>query len=76
MALANNDIEITAIRRSFGKSKTGETVPAYEIHFTIRKTGDYVATVPIAGFTLNGAMDAIVAIAAPIADLLDTYPTK
>ena len=74
MPLANNDVHVTAIRRTFVKSQTGDTVPGYEIHFTIRGQGDYTAGIPIQGFDALKAMSAIKAVAEPIVDLLDTFP--
>ena len=76
MPLANNDIHVTAIRRSYAKDSRGETVPGFEIHYSIRQNGDFTVTVPIAGFTVAKAMEAIAAQATQLVELLDTYPGK
>lgn len=74
--LANTDVHVTAIRRSFGKDHRGETVPAFEIHFSIRGQGDFTASVPIATFSAEKGMVAVKAVAEPIVELLDAFPGK
>jgi len=74
--LANNDVHVTAIRRTFVKDQRGETVPGYEIHFSIRGQGDYTAGLPIKEYSAEKAMGAIKAIAEPIVDTFDMFPGK
>lgn len=76
MPLANNDIHVTAIRRSYAKDNRGETVPAYEIHFSIRGQGDYTASLPIKDFNTQRTMEAIAAVATPIIEILEMFPGK
>lgn len=76
MPLANNDVHVTAIRRTFVKSQTGDTVPGYEIHFTFRGQGDYTCGLPIQGYSAEKAMAAIKAVAEPLAETFDMFPGK
>jgi hypothetical protein len=71
VALTNQDVKTTAIRRTWVRDSKGENVPGYEIHFTIRGMGDYTASLPIQGFSAVKAMESIAAVASPIVDLLD-----
>lgn len=76
MPLANNDVHVTAIRRTFVKDARGETVPGYELHFSIRGHGDYTAGLPIKDYSAMRAMEAIKAVAEPIVDTFDMFPGK
>lgn len=75
MPLANADIHVTAIRRTIVRQGT-DNVPGYELHFTIRGQGDYTCSLPIKGYSLDAAMDAIREVAEPIVQTLDTFPGK
>lgn len=76
MPLANNDVHVTLIRRTYVRDQTGSNVPGYDLHFTIRGQGDFVASLPIQGYSAEKAMQAIAAIATPIVETLDAFPGK
>lgn len=74
MAVNATDIALTRIVRSFGRDESGQNVPIYEIHFTIRGDGDFVAAVPISRYTAQNAQTAIYKVADPIIQTLDMFP--
>ena len=54
--------------------ETGQLVESYVLHFSIRGQGDYVAIVPVSGYTKAIAEAAIIAVAEPIVETLDAFP--
>lgn len=67
------DINLTRIVRGYGKDESGQNVPVYEIHFTIRGQGDFIAALPIARYNAANAQRAIYAVADPIIETMDMF---
>jgi hypothetical protein len=70
--LKPGDVKITATKRTL-MSNNGNTVPAYEIHFTIRGEGDYAVKVPAEGYTAQAGIDAVTGVASQIIETLDAF---
>ena len=49
------------------------SVPAYEIHFTVRGEGDYAVKVPAEGYTAQAGIQAVTAVAREICETLDAF---
>ena len=75
MPLMPGDIQITARKPTY-VAELGQSVPGYEIHFTIRGSGDYYALVAKEGLTGEFVQKAILAVAQPFLELDDMFPAK
>ena len=75
MPATNGDIQIIQWARTLINSNN-QAVPGYEIHFQWRQKGDYVASLPVEGYTADRGLAAIHAVIDPIADTYSAFPTS
>jgi hypothetical protein len=67
-----SDVKLTAQKRSL-MTLGNSSVPAYELHFTIRGEGDYAVKVPAEGYTSQIGIQAILNVAKEIVDTIDAF---
>jgi hypothetical protein len=67
-----SDVKLTALKRSL-MTVGNSSVPAYELHFTIRGEGDFAVKVPSEGYTSQIGIQAAINVAKELVDTIDAF---